>query len=134
MAATATFAYAYSSSAAAVGHAIDYSFSVKNVGLLTLFDIYVHSVYLEGRASNVTCVVDAASNSTLVGSSAGEVSGMMPYPDGGLVPGRSIECTARVGVLQSEVSGEITKTVSLQKRTCNAADLLIQAQIAIDLP
>lgn len=103
MVAKAAFTYADSTSAAAVGHVIDFSFTVKNAGLLTLFGINVHSVYLEGRASTISCVVDTASSPTAVGSLAGGVGGMMPYPDGGLVPGRSIECTATVEILQSEV-------------------------------
>ncbi|CAM9607079.1 unnamed protein product, partial [Ectocarpus sp. 12 AP-2014] len=74
------------------------------VGLLTLFDINVHSVFLEGRASTISCGLDTASSPTVVGSLAGGVAGMMPYPDGGLVPGRSIECTASVGILQSEIN------------------------------
>lgn len=104
MAAAATFDYAASASAAAVGQAVDFSFSVTNTGLLTLFDVYVRSLYLEGRNSIVSCVTDTASNSTVVGTSGGVVSGMMPYPDGGLIPGRSIECTSSVELLQSEVS------------------------------
>ncbi|CAM9230892.1 unnamed protein product [Scytosiphon promiscuus] len=115
LATAATFTYTNSTSAAAVGHVVDFSFSVRNVGLLTLFDIHVHSVYLENRASTVSCVVDEASNSTLAGSSAGEASGMMPYPDGGLVPGKSIECTASVGLLQAEI---------------NARDLLVDVSTA----
>lgn len=104
MAVFATFDYAANASAAAVGQAVDFSFSVKNTGLLTLFDVYVRSPYLEGRNSTVACVTDAASNSIVVGTSGGIVSGMMPYPDGGLFPGRSIECTSSVELLQSEVS------------------------------
>lgn len=103
MAVAATFTYDESSSAAAVGHVVEFTFSVKNTGLLTLFEVHVHSAYLEGRESYITCVTDTASDSTVIGSSAGAVSGMMPYPDGGLLPGRSIECTASVGVLQKEV-------------------------------
>lgn len=104
MAIVATFDYAASASAAAVGQVVDFSFSVKNTGLLTLFDVYVHSLYLQQRDSTVACVSDTESNSIVIGSSGGVVSGMMPYPDGGLVPGRSIECTSSVELLQSEVS------------------------------
>lgn len=111
MAAAATFTYADESSAVVVGYVIDFSFSVNNVGLLTLFDINVHSLYLKGRGSTVSCVVDAGNNSTFVGSSAGEVSEMMPYPDGGLLPGRSAECVASVGLLQSEVSGNSPEAI-----------------------
>lgn len=101
--AKAAFTYADITSAAAVGHVVDFSFTVKNAGLLTLFDINVHSVYLEDRASTISCVVDTAPSPTVVGSLAGVVGGMMPYPDDGLAPGRSIECTASVEILQSEV-------------------------------
>lgn len=104
MAVTASFTYDDSALAAAVGHAVHFAFSVRNTGLLTLFDIYVHSAYLEGRESSITCNTDASSNSTVIGSSVGAVSGMRPYPDDGLIPGRSIECTASVEVLQTEVS------------------------------
>lgn len=103
MAAKAEFTYADSTSAAAVGDVVDFSFTVKNAGLLTLFDINVHSAYLEDRASTISCGLDTASSPTVVGSLAGGVGGMMPYPDGGLVPGWSIECTASVDILQSEV-------------------------------
>ncbi|CAM9171448.1 unnamed protein product, partial [Ectocarpus sp. 8 AP-2014] len=104
VAAKAAFTYADSTSAATVGDVVDFSFTVKNAGLLTLFDINVRSVYLEVRASTISCGLDTASNPTVVGSLAGGVGGMMPYPDGGLVPGRSIECTASVEILQSEIN------------------------------
>lgn len=100
----AKFSYEDSASAANLGHAVDFTFSVKNTGLLTLFDVYVHSAYLEGRDSTITCDTDAASDSIVIGSPAGSVSEMMPYPDGGLIPGRSIECTASVEVLQTEIN------------------------------
>lgn len=104
MAVAATFTYDDSASAAAVGNAVDFAFSLKNTGVLTLFEVNVHSAYLEGRGSNITCVTDAVSNSTVVGSPAGAVNAMMPYPDSGLIPGRSIECTASVEILQTEVN------------------------------
>lgn len=95
--------YANGTSAAAVGHIVEFSFSVKNTGLLTLFNVDVNSTYLEGRDSYIECVENASHNSAVVGSSAGVVSGMMPHPDGGLLPGSIIECTASVEALQSEV-------------------------------
>ncbi len=100
----AEFTYADSTSAAAVGHTVEFIFSVRNTGLLTLFEVDVNSTYLQGRGSSIKCVADASTNMTYVGSSAGVVSGMMPYPDGGLIPGKSIECTSSVEANQSEVS------------------------------
>lgn len=100
----ARFTYDHSASAAAVGHVVEFAFSVKNTGLLTLFEVNVFSGYLERRESTIACVTDATSNAEVVGSAAGAVDGMMPYPDSGLIPGRSIECTARVEVTQTEVS------------------------------
>lgn len=104
MAVTATFTYDDSASAAAVGHAVHFTFTVKNTGLLTLFEVSVHSAYLQRRESTISCVTDNANNSTVIGSSAGAVSGMMPYPHSGLIPGQFIECTASVEVNQKEVS------------------------------
>lgn len=103
MAVAAAFTYSDNASAAAVGHPVDFTFSVKNTGLLTLYEVSVISAYLEGRESNILCVTDAASDSTAIGSSAGAVTGMMPYSDRGLMPGQSIECAASVQVNQTEV-------------------------------
>lgn len=100
---SAAFTYNDSASAAAVDYSVDFNFSVKNTGLLTLYEVNVTSAYLEGRKSIISCVADAASNSTIVGSSAGAVTGMMPYSDRSLMPGRSLECTASVQVNQTEV-------------------------------
>lgn len=103
MALHSTFKHAANDSAAVVGQAVMFFISIRNTGLLTLFDANVHSVYLEGRGSTISCLTDPTRNSTVVASSGGVVSEMMPYPDGGLPPGGSIECSASVELLQSEV-------------------------------
>lgn len=101
-----THRYAGRASAAAVGHIVDFSFSVNNTGLLSLFNVAVQSTYLESRGSLITCV-DNTDNSVSVGLHPGSVSAMASYPDNGLTPGGSIACTASIGVIQAEVSWSI---------------------------
>lgn len=101
-----THLYAGRGSAAAVDHVVDFSFSVNNTGLLSLFNVAVQSTYLESRGSLITCV-DDTDKFVRIGLHPGSVSAMASYPDNGLTPGGSIACTASIGVVQAEVSWSI---------------------------
>lgn len=88
-------------SAAVVGQVIDISFTIKNNGLLSLFNITIESNYLETRGSTITC--SHPSENTISGVLPGTTGGMAPHPGSGLTPGQSIVCAGSVSVLQPEV-------------------------------
>lgn len=98
---TVTPFYASNESAAAVDQVIDFSFSLINKGLLSLFNMTMQSEYLESRGSTVTCT--GSSGVQTAGGFSGAVYGMSSYPDQGLVPGQTITCKGSVSVLQTEV-------------------------------
>lgn len=96
--------YAGNISAAAVGQAIDFSFIVKNNGLLSLFSVTIKSNYLETRGSTITC--SDSSGNTTIGVLPGNTGGMAKHPNSGLIPGQSIVCAGSVSLLQAEVSAD----------------------------
>lgn len=89
------------SEAASTSDEIEYTYTITNNGLLTLYNVSVQDETLGEREIDIMCTdVDLR---TTRGTSHGVFTGLASYPHNGLVPGASIACTADDGVSQAEV-------------------------------
>lgn len=113
--------YSGGSAAARVGQNIEFSFILKNDGLLDLFNMTIESEYLEARGSLIACS-DPSGDDT-VGVLPGSVSGIASLPSSGITPGQHVTCTGTIALLQEEVRALIdTRKCSMsQSRTGGAS-------------
>lgn len=89
--------------AAATSDEFEYNYTISNNGLLSLYDIRIGDSGFSEKGVFITCTdVDSAAVS---GTGHGAVTGLASYNSDnmGLAPGRSLTCSARDSVTQSEV-------------------------------
>lgn len=87
--------------AAALSDEVEYTYTIKNNGMLSLYDIDIADEELSAREVTMSCTdVDSLKVS---GTDFGEVTGLAAYPGNGLAPAASLKCTAKDAVSQTEV-------------------------------
>ncbi|CAM9848254.1 unnamed protein product, partial [Discosporangium mesarthrocarpum] len=105
---------------------VHYTINIINGGLLTLYNITIEDDQL--RENGVTLFCTHLGQSEAVGGIVdGAFTGLAPYPQNGLPPGDSLECTATDSVSQSEINaGEKLGSAEVQAMYESSPDVLNQ--------
>lgn len=92
--------------AAATSDDIEYTYTITNNGLLSLYDIDIEDTGLHEKGVSITCTdVDS---SVVSGVGHGAVTGLAAYIDNrALAPAASLTCSATDSVVQAEVRRKI---------------------------
>lgn len=88
--------------AASTSDEIEYTYTIRNNGLLSIFNIEIEDETLNARGVTIKCT-DVDSNMAADGSSDGAFTGLAEHPDNGLAPAMAVICTANDTATQEEV-------------------------------